>query len=227
LKVLAIDTSGSYLNLGIVDDNFSLIYLNSNEDLKSHSINILPGIDQLLDKAGWSFSDINKIVVTKGPGSFTGLRIGGTVAKILADQLSIPLVVVSTLLATYKSQTTKLDKMYIPIIDARNQNVFAGGYQNGNNIFDDGHYPISYLIDKYPGAIFIVPKTVNQNFELINKIVVDDEKLINAEVLANLDGEIVDPKTFAPSYLRKTQAEMNWLNDHNIGEFNDGVSLAD
>jgi tRNA threonylcarbamoyl adenosine modification protein YeaZ len=224
MKVLAIDTSDVYLNLALFDsDNGQeFIYDNSKEKPKSHSINLLPSIQQLLEKAVWSFSDIQKVVVTKGPGSFTGLRIGATVAKVMASQLSIDFAGVSTLETMYKSHAKKDDKLYIPIIDARNQNVFAGGYQNGTQVFEDGHFPINYLVEKYPQAIYILPDKTNSVFDLKSKIVVADNRIVNPVVLAKIgiESQNSEPDSFVPSYLRRTQAEMNWLENHQEGDDN-------
>lgn len=225
MKIIAFDTSGLYLNSALVDteNNVEFIYENNQENTKSHSINLLGVIENLLSKAVWSFSDVQRIVITKGPGSFTGLRIGATVAKILAEQLNVDLVAVSTLESIYKSNANiNNDDQFIPIIDARNNNVFGGVYQNGKNIFKDGHYEINSLTEKFPDAIFILDEAASQNSfpDLKNKIIVKQNKLVDPVVLAKI-GEFenpVDPVTFSPEYLRKTQAEMKWLEDNQKNE---------
>ncbi|MDR2660888.1 MAG: tRNA (adenosine(37)-N6)-threonylcarbamoyltransferase complex dimerization subunit type 1 TsaB [Lactobacillaceae bacterium] len=213
MKILSIDTSGKYLNLGLYDseNKAEFIYDNLDKPVKTHSIIILDEIQALLKQAKWNIENVQKIALTKGPGSFTGLRIGATVAKIIASQIQADLVAISTLKVMADSQKTDPSKLIIPVIDARNDNVFAGGYMNGNNVLVDGHYPISFLKENYGNAIFLVPKTFDIEFKK-QKIILDTQ-LIDPIVMAKIaeTQNPVNASDFAPSYLRKTQAEMNWL----------------
>lgn len=94
-------------------------------------------------------NDIDGIVVAKGPGSYTGVRIGVTTAKTLAYALNTKLYGVSSLAALAATVKNDKQKLLVPIIDARREAVYTGVYQNvdGNitTIIKDQYLPIEEL----------------------------------------------------------------------------------
>jgi tRNA threonylcarbamoyladenosine biosynthesis protein TsaB len=80
----------------------------------THSERLLPELEKILKKARWQLGDIDKIAVSIGPGSFTGIRIGLVCARVLAQELKVPLVGIDTL---------KL----VPVIDALRGEVYVRG----------------------------------------------------------------------------------------------------
>lgn len=88
----------------------------------------MPLIEWLLQQAQLKPKDLDEIIVTEGPGSYTGLRIGVTTAKTLAYTLNIRLYGVSSLKAI-AAQIQYSDAYIIPVINARRQHVYAGVYQ--------------------------------------------------------------------------------------------------
>jgi tRNA threonylcarbamoyladenosine biosynthesis protein TsaB len=103
---------------------------------QSHSLRLLPMIDQILKEAGCKLSQLDGLIFGQGPGSFTGVRIGIGVAQGLAFSTDLPLVGVSTLqamaqVAYQKNQQTKV----IAAIDARMSEVYTGYFVlDENNI---------------------------------------------------------------------------------------------
>jgi len=96
MKILAFDTSNKPLSVAVVVDGEVLAHVESTEK-KTHSISILPDIKNTLEESNLTINDIDLIAVSKGPGSYTGVRIAVTVAKTLVDTLSKKLVGVSSL----------------------------------------------------------------------------------------------------------------------------------
>jgi tRNA threonylcarbamoyladenosine biosynthesis protein TsaB len=99
---------------------------------KSHSTHLTVLIEQLLDNAGHKLADLSAVAVSDGPGSYTGLRIGGAAAKGLCFALDIPLIAVSTLralahqVAAYTAAPEQ--HLYCPMLDARRMEVYAALY---------------------------------------------------------------------------------------------------
>ncbi|MGL5917136.1 MAG: tRNA (adenosine(37)-N6)-threonylcarbamoyltransferase complex dimerization subunit type 1 TsaB, partial [Culicoidibacterales bacterium] len=132
MKQLTIDTSTSFFAAALVE-NGQAIGQKSFEVQRDHSSFAMPAIVELFDQAQWQLADIEQIVVTQGPGSYTGIRIGVTIAKTLAFAKNIALVGVSTL-HVLAANCEQEGVIIVPIIDAKRQEVFTGmyQYQNGN-----------------------------------------------------------------------------------------------
>ncbi len=130
MKILAIDTSCTVATAAVMDDNKLLgeYYI---DDKLTHSQKLMPMIDALLTELGLTTKDIDVFAVSVGPGSFTGLRIGIATAKGLAAGAGKAMADVSTLKAmAYRHPMCTFDIM--PMIDARNAQVFCGKYKFEN-----------------------------------------------------------------------------------------------
>ena len=86
----------------------------------------------------WTPKDLDRIVVAEGPGSYTGLRIAVATAKTLAHTLNIELVGMSSLLALVPYQQ---EGLFVPLMDARRNNVYAGFYENAKPVMPEAHLP--------------------------------------------------------------------------------------
>ena len=109
-------------------------------DGNSHSKNLLPFIDSVLKETNHVQQDLQGVVVSIGPGSYTGLRIGVSTAKGMAYSLGIPVITVSTLESIAqgaKQQAGACECDIVPMIDARRMEVFAARYDNNMNLLDD------------------------------------------------------------------------------------------
>lgn len=126
MKVLAIDTTTMISSCTILEDDQIIGDYSVNQE-KTHSEALLPMIQELLYRLGMSIQDIDLYAVTVGPGSFTGIRIGMTTAKTLAQVNDKPLVGVSTLRALALGVFS--DRVVVPLIDARGKRVYYGVYQ--------------------------------------------------------------------------------------------------
>lgn len=132
MKVLAIDTSSMVASCAIMDDQklISEYILNHK---RTHSQKIMPMIKEVLSSCELTPDDIDLYGVAKGPGSFTGLRIGISTIKALAHVNNKPVVGVSTLDALAFNIPFG-DGIIVPIMDAKRDRVFTGMYkwENGN-----------------------------------------------------------------------------------------------
>lgn len=131
MKVLAIDSSGLVASVAIVEDD-NLIAEYTINYKKTHSQTLLPMLDEIVKMTETDLNSIDAIAAAKGPGSFTGLRIGAATAKGLGLALDKPVVGIPTVegLAMNLYGTGGL---ICPLMDARRNQVYTGIYrfQNG------------------------------------------------------------------------------------------------
>ena len=96
MKILAIDTSNDVLGVALLsEDKIIGEYITNLK--RNQSVRVMPAIERLLADCGTKPSELDKIVVAEGPGSYTGIRTGVTVAKTMAWSLGVPLSGVSSL----------------------------------------------------------------------------------------------------------------------------------
>jgi len=127
MKVLAMDTSTLVMGVAPLDEGRLLGEMLTNQK-KNHSVRLMPTVESLLAGLDVAPRDIQLIAVGMGPGSYTGVRIGVTTAKMMAWALAVPLVGVSTLLAMAAS-VGPVDGWVCPLIDARRGRVYTGLYR--------------------------------------------------------------------------------------------------
>jgi tRNA threonylcarbamoyladenosine biosynthesis protein TsaB len=129
MVVLGIDTSESTGGLALVSEE--VVIAECVFDVRrTYSDRVMVALDFMLRQSGLSLSDMNGIAVSQGPGSYTGLRIGVTVAKTLCYCLRIPLAGVSTLRAIAQAVAGQYVTA-VPAMDARQDRVYASAYAFG------------------------------------------------------------------------------------------------
>ncbi|RXX21557.1 tRNA (adenosine(37)-N6)-threonylcarbamoyltransferase complex dimerization subunit type 1 TsaB [Streptococcus oralis] len=216
MKVLAFDTSSKALSLAILEDKQVLAETTINIK-KNHSITLMPAIDFLMGSLDWTPKDLDRIVVAEGPGSYTGLRIAVATAKTLAHTLNIELVGMSSLLALVPRQQ---EGLFVPLMDARRNNVYAGFYENAKSVFPEAHLSFAEVLEKVTDAeqvTFVgeVGPFVEQIQEQLPQASYQ-ETLPNAANLAlwawNKKADSLHD--FVPNYLKRVEAEENWLKNH-------------
>ena len=159
MLTLFIDTHYKDILLCLFKDN-NLLDKIIVEDVKNTSIEVMPNIVKLLDNNKLKVNDINKIAVIKGPGSFTSIRIGITIAKVLAYSLNIPIV-----------SLTSIDLIGIHL---DKPSYVAVHEYNGSFIsfYESNKSEIKYLKNSEYNEFI-------KNNEVISKIDIDYNKLIN------------------------------------------------
>ena len=124
--VLAIDTASRSCSVAVLDGNAVMAEINDVSG-QTHSRHLIGMVDQALSMSTGQMASIDGFAVTQGPGSFTGLRIGISTAKGLAEAAGKPLVGVSSLQAL-AWQVFPSDVMVIPMLDARRKEVYTARY---------------------------------------------------------------------------------------------------
>lgn len=203
MKYLYIDTSSNFLYTGIVENNKCLAEIKE-EYGQNLSKTSLPKIATLFEKVDFEPKNIDKIIVVNGPGSFTGIRIGITIAKVYAWSLNISITTISSLEAMAISSTNHL--VHVPIIDARRGYVYGAIYdEDYKTMLEPQHIKLTELKEKL--------SKIN-NYEIIsNDNFLDNfstKKYIpNIEKIVNFfkNKEDINPHAVNPNYLKLTEAE--------------------
>ena len=144
MVVLFIDTCNRMLAVGLEKDG-KLIYKKEYDAFKRQSELLAKEVDECFKISKVAPKEVNKVVVTNGPGSYTGIRIGLTFAKVFASSLNIELVLISSLHALAGNR-----EKVISLIDAKGKRAYYGIYNNGKVIKADSvEYLVNIDIDGY------------------------------------------------------------------------------
>ena len=127
MKFLTIDTTTKVTALALAEDG-SLVAEGFLHTHKTHSERLIPLLDQLFAAAGWKLAELDFIGVVRGPGSFTGIRIGLATAQGMAQVLEVPLLGVLSLDALAWAGWGR-DELIIPLLDARKNEWYTAGYR--------------------------------------------------------------------------------------------------
>lgn len=130
MRVLAIETSTSQAKVALCEGG-QLVIERSSARPKQSAERLLPLIAELLSEAGWPTSSVDRVGVSVGPGSFTGLRVGIACAQGLSLGLGIPLLGVTSLRAMARAVPASVHGLRTPLLDARRGEVFLGAYEAG------------------------------------------------------------------------------------------------
>ena len=134
MKILSIDTSSNLCSVAVLEDT-NLLIENTLNDTKNHSEKIMPTIVDTLRKINLTLEDIELIVSDKGPGTFTGIRIGTATVMAFVDSLNIPFIGISSLEALAYNERNCKNKYICSLIDAKNDNAYFAIYSiNEGNI---------------------------------------------------------------------------------------------
>lgn len=128
MNVLAIDSSNDVLGIAVLSKTKVIGEYITNLR-KNHSVRVMPAIQQLLADCDIEPAELDKIVVARGPGSYTGVRIGVTIAKTMAWSLNIPLSGVSSL-SILATAGRYFQGYVVPLFDARRGLIYTGLYKH-------------------------------------------------------------------------------------------------
>lgn len=223
MRVLAVDTSTMMSSISILEDDKIIADSCINQE-ETHSEMLVPLIKRMLDDLKIKANDIDLFAIAKGPGSFTGLRIGMTSLKAMAQALDKPIIGVSTLKGMAYSIMN--DGYVLAIIDARGKRYFAGLYKWNNDqleiqfeeIIEENELEKRIQeIDKITIVGEAISKLPNRIKEFSNVRLshpgLNNGISKNIAVLAKEKyekGEIDNTFDITPNYLRKSQAEISF-----------------
>lgn len=193
-KLLAIDTATKSIYLALVIDGVVVDSINQ-EGASNHSVTIMPLIDQLLKKQSLTLRMIEGVLVGVGPGSYTGVRIGVAIAKMIGYLNPVEIYTFSSLalLATVSESNDIL-----AYIDARRGNAFLASFSQNKGLLKVLQEDCLVNFDEYR-------KSLKTSFNEVSEGMPNIIKLINS----NLITKVEDVHALVPNYLQITEAERN------------------
>ena len=223
MYILALESTGPHASVAVIDEKGKVTELN-NEGTLNHLENLMPMARELLDGAGIALSDITAIAASAGPGSFTGIRIGVTTVRALAQTLGIPAISVETL-KSFAYGAKDFDGVICSCIDARRNQCYAGAFK-----WEDGK-----LIEKIPSGPYMIDEFLEMAAGLGENTIFfgdglgrygekiyalenvsaagPDERLQHGSYVAKMaldiynEGGMIDYAALEPIYMRKAEAE--------------------
>ena len=131
--LLNIETTTKNCSVSLTQNGMLLAVKELNDGTYSHAEFLHIFIDDVLKQSNLTFQDLNAVAISKGPGSYTGLRIGVSAAKGLAFALNIPLIAVDTL-EVLARKISVTDGIIIPMLDARRMEVYQAVFDKNYNL---------------------------------------------------------------------------------------------
>jgi tRNA threonylcarbamoyladenosine biosynthesis protein TsaB len=187
---LILDSATKILYVALIKDNETL-YESYIEGKNDHAKNIVAKVDEALKKSNITVNELNEVIVGIGPGSYTGVRMAVTVAKMLAVfKKNIKLYSISTL----KLMASGYDGIVLSMIDARRNNSFG--------------MIIDTKLDKYliNEGLIETDKLKNNKYDFI---VTESNYKVNPIYVLEHKEEVKEAHLLVPNYLRDTEAERN------------------
>ncbi|BDR58768.1 tRNA (adenosine(37)-N6)-threonylcarbamoyltransferase complex dimerization subunit type 1 TsaB [Xylocopilactobacillus apicola] len=215
---LGIDCSEFGVSVALCEDNRLLVENTTGADKRASKF-LVPHICDLLSQTNHSLAEVQQISVANGPGSFTGLKIGVTAAKVLAALNHAQLFAVSSL-KNLAFNLLHTDQPVLSMISARHGNFYAGIYQNNNGkistLMNDSYVNFSTLkadLVQFQDLLIVGSGLDEFADELANFGKIESKNLIPkgySTILLSKDELPQDPDHLVPNYLRDPQAVLVW-----------------
>src|SRR5690606_25591849 len=191
ITILNIETATTNCSVSLSQDGEILLLKEDYNTSYSHAETLHVYIENLLAEAKLKFSDLDAIAVSKGPGSYTGLRIGVSAAKGLCFALDKPLIAISTL-EILASQVKHIDGVIVPMLDARRMEMYAAVFDSNYNQLRDIKAEIlnETAFETYlnKGKVYFIGNAVEKSKTVIThpNAVFIENKLPSANEMASL-----------------------------------------
>ncbi|MCF6093739.1 tRNA (adenosine(37)-N6)-threonylcarbamoyltransferase complex dimerization subunit type 1 TsaB [Microaerobacter geothermalis] len=229
MKILAIDTSNVPLGVAITEGEKILGETIINTK-RNHSVQLMPTVQRLMEDVSVTPKELGAIAVAQGPGSYTGVRIGVTTAKMMAWALEIPLIGISSL-EILCHNVPMFSGYIVPIFDARRGKVYTGLYQNDSmgNIhlvkqdriillsdwLDELHDlegPVVFLGLDLPLHKNLIQQKMNHRAIFLSSFYSVPRPSVLGKLAYSKGGDQgEDVYQFAPRYLQLAEVEMKWM----------------
>ncbi|MGG4170101.1 tRNA (adenosine(37)-N6)-threonylcarbamoyltransferase complex dimerization subunit type 1 TsaB [Rossellomorea vietnamensis] len=232
MTILSIDTSNYPFGVALIEED-KVIGEYITYMKKNHSVRAMPAIERLLKDCGVEAKELTKIVVANGPGSYTGVRIGVTLAKTLAWSLNIPLIPVSSL-ATLASSGRYFSGYIVPLFDARRGQVYTGLYEFHGDRLVCVEEDRNIMLDEWVTTLkesdkdlLFVGNDVSIHQNMIKEVLGDQARIApfvshnpRPSELAYIGLGLKEMKAHEvlPNYIRMAEAEVKWLESQNKSE---------
>lgn len=224
MNILAFDTSTDILNIAIkTEDQF---FSTTHSIGRKFSEELVLRLNSALKEVGLEFNELSLIVVAKGPGSFTGLRVGMAVAKGISSAANIPLVSLSTTeIYAYPLKLTQ--SVVLPLIDAKKKRFYTALFKESKRLSADKDLTIEQIGDLITNLETVIltgndaksaftalcDEVTSRNLNI--KILLDNlsyrdyglSMITLGKILFEEQGE--DEITTGPTYVRKSDAELS------------------
>lgn len=226
MLMLSLDSSSQAATAAILRDGELLCEYTQNQ-MKTHSVKMLPMIEQMLKDTGVTFSNIDVYVCGIGPGSFTGVRIGVATVRGFAKTLEKKVVPVNSL-EILANNVSCVNGTVFTLLFARENECYCAAFRNGREVISPCVLTVDEIIvhakefvSQDADCIF-VGDGVLSNLETLKKAIPDIHvasgrfHILSAASAAEvgyrkaLNGELFDCEKLIPLYLRKSQAEREY-----------------
>ncbi|HEY7117542.1 MAG TPA: tRNA (adenosine(37)-N6)-threonylcarbamoyltransferase complex dimerization subunit type 1 TsaB [Tepidisphaeraceae bacterium] len=222
-KAIALETSGRAGSVALYDAGHVVVEEEFPHGLK-HAAALISILDRLTRSAGWSPHEIKEVYVSAGPGSFTGLRVGITVAKTLALSIGAKLVAVPTTDVLARNAPEDWLNSII-VLDAKRGQIFTARFANEAGRFVRVEAPhlgtLAEMLARSPRPVHLIGEGIPYHRAAIphdpGVIVTSEESWrAKASVVAQVgwplarNGNFTDPDRLTPIYIRRPEAEEKW-----------------
>ncbi|CAN5676006.1 tRNA (adenosine(37)-N6)-threonylcarbamoyltransferase complex dimerization subunit type 1 TsaB [soil metagenome] len=225
IRALAIETSGRTGSIATVTDGTI-----AREQVFSHGLQnaakILPIIDQLCRDQAWSPAQVDEIYVSAGPGSFTGLRIGVTIAKTIALTCGSRIVAVPSVEVLARNAPDEARHVLI-VLDAKREQIFTARFRRAAGdawqTEESAHLDsLAAVLDRSPRPVHLIGEGIPFHEKFLPKsdpdVVVAPPELWQARAMhvaqigwrMSWAGQFTDADRLAPVYIRLPEAEEKW-----------------
>ncbi len=225
MRILALDTATRNCSVAVVDDR-SILAEETNADDKTHAVHVIEMIQRVIARSTLKLSQIDGFAVGRGPGSFTGLRIGIATVKALAVALEKPVVGISDLDAL-AAQAGPSTAWICALMDARKGEVYGSTYCNQNGTVQRVSAVRVATIDKVLEDVSVPCVFIGGGASLYREKIIErlgsravfvppEQNIIRASTIGRLsldrfqqmDGD--DVSRLVPDYVRKSDAELGF-----------------
>jgi tRNA threonylcarbamoyladenosine biosynthesis protein TsaB len=220
-RAIAVETSGRIGSVALIDDSGAIEEREFPHGLQ-HAAGLIPLIDELCSQRGWKSADLEHVYVSAGPGSFTGLRIGITLAKTLAFANGVKLVAVPSMRVLVENAPAETRHVII-VLDAKRDQIFTSRFERIGRNWEQrepAHLDtLQAMLTRAPRPIHLIGEGIPYHQQHIpagadDIIITPPESWhARARVLAKIGAELataanfIDPFLLEPIYIRPPEAQ--------------------
>jgi tRNA threonylcarbamoyladenosine biosynthesis protein TsaB len=219
-RILAIETSGSIGSIALAEGPVVIAEEQFPHGLK-HAAEIVPMIDRLCRERGWLPRDLEHLYVSAGPGSFTGLRIGITLAKTLALATGVKIAAVPSVRVLAENAPAAASHLLI-VLDAKRDQIFTARFERQGETWvecEPAHLDsLAAMIERSPRPVYLLGEGIPYHEKFIPKgagVIITASQSWRARAGAVMAiggmladaGEFADPDLLTPIYIRKPEAQ--------------------